>query len=196
MKKLSLIIFLSIIGCSGPTEESKELFKNGIKQYIKKDLKGSESTLVRVIDVDESNAEAYFMLAKIYYFQQKNNKFNHAIERFLDLSDNDIEGLRLKARWLIQQKKYNESEIILKGILEKARHDIASLYLLGTVQQLKNKNDEAIVTYSHALSSYIFLKEIHGKLDTIYTKIGLEDRAKINKHMYKSIVKWEKGIGK
>ncbi len=193
--KTTLMLFLVspfLLSCDSSSDKAETYYRSGYALYLKKDLNGACGYFKRALIEDTNHKEAALLLAKIYYFKSDDKSFQDMIGKYLDISSDNLEGRKLRARWYIKQKQFTEAKNELTKVLAVSSNDPGALYLLGTVQQYERNYSDAIVTFNKAFSNYTFLKEAHTNLDEIYNKLGLTARAESNRGMAETISKWEK----
>ena len=191
MLALALIIMSASCG-SDARRHAAESFSQGVSLYLKKDLAGAEAHLKKCLELDSGRRDARLLLAKIYYFQGRDDDFEQAIKRYLKCAGDSVEGMRLQARWHMRKNSIAEAKGILLRILEIADNDACTLYLLGRIYSMEGDYHNAIITFNRGFGNYSYLKQMHDGLAETYLRLGLNERARANIRMSDEIERWNR----
>lgn len=191
---LALFLIILNYGCEGGVQKCRKIFKVGIDRYIKKDLKGAEIKFKKCLECDSDFDAAHLYLAKIFYFQGRDDNFKAALDSYLDKSENPVEGMKLQARWLIGKKDLTRAKEVLHRTLQLSPQDIGTLYLMGSLYYMEGDYNTAIATFNKSYGAYSYMKQIHEKMGMMYAHLGLKERATLNRKMSRTIDKWQKEI--
>lgn len=187
MKYIFYILLIVCIGCSSPND-AYQLYQRALSSYARKDLEGAKTLCVESINTSPL-PQAYLLLAKIYFFTNDSN-FTRTIEKYISLTDSS-QGYILYARWYLQQHNTDKAIECCNKALVHSPYEPAALYLLGTIQLSQKHYDEAIITFHKAFANYYYLQQIHSQLHSIYTDIGLPQRAQVQQDIITALQHFE-----
>jgi len=195
MNKLQLLIPLAILVCCGSNnnQEAHLHYERALQLYMQKDLAGAESHIIQSISYNKKRTDAHMLLAKIRFFRGDDDGFVDAAKNYLDLTDNNHEGLLLFARWHMKKQRVKDAEKILNRVLHENGKNIEALYLLSILQRRQGDEEDSIVTLNRAFHNYFYLSRIHRTLADLYHELGLDSRSSTHKKMAKNLEHFMEG---
>ncbi|GAB4220009.1 MAG: hypothetical protein Kow00102_05590 [Spirochaetota bacterium] len=186
----TLFLVLFIIACNNE-HNARHLYSQALSYYIKKDFISAERLCTQSLD-EAKTSEALFLLSRIYYFT-KNEKFESTVKKFISHAPG-AQGYILYARWCIDHHNTQLAKENLMKALSYAPDNPAACYLLGTLYYSDKNYDDAIITFHRALSNYFYCILIHKQLFSLYSDMGLHDRAIQHQKMIQALQNFEQSI--
>jgi len=172
------ILLILSVGC-GDSISAIDLYAKGQQEYMNKNLTAAENIFSQVIKHDSNFLNAYLMLAKICYYNKDYDKALSELESVLKRDPDHAGALYWKGRTLIISGKdeKDESEKILRSVLDIDSHHIPARLLLALVYEKNNKYKEALHEYITAMDEEDSLVSARGNLALLYRRLGLKERA-------------------
>jgi tetratricopeptide (TPR) repeat protein len=177
--KYYLFILLLLCGGCGNSDSAMDIYARGQQEYLNKNLKEAARLFSEVISQDDDFLNAYLMLAKIHYYNKEYDNAFVQIDALLDRDPDHCGGLYWKGRTLLisGRDEKNESENILRSVLEIDSHHIPARLLLALVYEKNGKFKEALHEYIIAMSEEESLISARGNMAVLYRRLGLKERA-------------------
>ncbi len=178
MKYLIFIPLLVFVSC-GDSRSALDTYARAQQEYSNKNLSGAAKLFDEVVKLDADFLNAYLMLAKIHYYNKEYDKTFTRIDEILERDPDHCGGLYWKGRTLLISGKddKNESESILRSVLEIDSHHIPARLLLALVYEKNGKYKEALREYITAMNEEESLISARGNMAVLYRRLGLKERA-------------------
>jgi tetratricopeptide (TPR) repeat protein len=172
-----------ILSCQEIIDKAYAAFEN--KKY-----KESEKLTRDALKLDESNADAYWILANIHTLEKKDTL--SVIDEFKKaLAYGYIDQVRILfslSTFLLNQKKTHEAIGYLNEAI-KLKQDPTIYYQLGVAYSYANKTKEAISATEEAIKLDKNYAMAHYNLSILYESIGNKDKASYHLKQYNQLQK-------
>ncbi len=192
MKKLLLFLAL-LCSCGRDSEESAGLYRRALSLYGEKRLTEAASLLRGVLKKDPGHTGACLLAARISYFQKREGDFRETMDLCLKNTKPAPALLRLEARWRMRRGDYAGARNELMKILDSGIEDPEAALLLGMIHEREDNAEEALLAYSRGLLVYHETAKIHQRLQRLYQKLGVEERAARHSALADTLKAWLKG---
>ncbi|TGK41262.1 tetratricopeptide repeat protein [Leptospira andrefontaineae] len=158
--------------------EVKALLSDALTSYKSNDLPKAKGLMLRVIEVDSSNPEAYFLLGKIEYYSKNFSDSLVSFENCVSSDPKRVDCMIWKAKAIYLVGKDVKA-------FDKAVNEIRSMgiespevfHLDGLRYELTGKLDKAIESYNRAVDMSSAISPTLIRLEEIYTRAGFKSKA-------------------
>lgn len=158
-----------------------EIYKSlGIIYLQQKKYKEAENTYRLILDLSPNDSEAYFYLANVYHEQKDIEACIKALKKALQINPDYHQVLNyLGYLYVVENRDFNEAELLIKKALELDSNNGAYIDSLGWLYFKKGQYQEALKEIERA-STLIEDPEIYDHLGDIYSHLGDKEKAKVN----------------
>ncbi|WP_010413798.1 tetratricopeptide repeat protein [Leptospira inadai] len=169
--------------CKADEATVLQLFQEGKKAYINRELQKSSEFFTNVIDTDSSFLPAYIMLGKTFYFQGKMRESETILSKGLDRFPGNATLRFWRARVYLAEGGKNElAKRELEAVLESDENQFEAHYYLAKILESEGKIREALLEYNRAKYIKIGFDKIHRDLGKLYEEVGLPEKAAIERN--------------
>ncbi|EGR32281.1 tetratricopeptide repeat protein, partial [Ichthyophthirius multifiliis] len=152
--------------------------------YIKQEnYKQALYILQKIIQIDENNSQAYYLLSSIYYKQENMEKYQEYLLKAYTKNPQNEDYVYLLAQIYIKEEKYVKAREILDQIQKKSPKILQNL---GIVQIFEQKYEDALLNFQKILDQNVFDGDVFFQMSLIYQKQGLGNKAE--RFLHKAIL--------
>jgi tetratricopeptide (TPR) repeat protein len=163
-----------------------EHFSRGMNFYRQKDMSSAVGEFEQCLHQKETG-EAYFMLAKIFFYQNSTDDFLRALSACLDIEPDYADALKLSARMYMREKNFLQAKEILEKVIHLDSADVEAQFMLGETSEALRDYRGALCAYERAEAAYFYLERVHTHQAEIYKALGADDRARVSAERAKKI---------
>ncbi len=122
----------------------------GMIAYEHEDYEKANSYFQQSVDA-QPTAEGFYRLAATLHLLKNPESALSNLRRILDVAPSHGAARMLTARILFEQKRYEEAELEVKRFTELYTRNAEAFHMLGSVQNILGKKEEALVSFEKAL---------------------------------------------
>ncbi len=156
----------------------------GMIAYEHHDYENANNYFQQSVDAQPS-AEGLYRLAATLHILKNSESALSNLRRILDVAPSHGAARMLTARILLEQKRYEESELELQRFIEQFPQSAEAFHMLGTAQNAQGKKNEALASFEKAL-------EINPKM--VQSTMGRTNILLAQNDDSKAVLELEKGI--
>jgi len=117
--------------------------QGGILTQKKEPLDKIEKNYLRILEIDNTQAKALLLLARLYNFQKEFVKAEDSLKKAIQIQPENKDTYKALYGFYISRKQFSEAETVLNDLVQKNPNDADPLILLSSFQMARGKNQEA-----------------------------------------------------
>jgi adenylate cyclase len=159
----------------GKVEFEKAIF--GWTEFSEKSLSRARELAQKALSLDDSNAAAHHLLARIFAARAQYELALSELERALELNPNDADSYEARGWIMLWSGRTDEAIDSLKFALRLGSNPKNTLLHLGTAYYLKERYQDAITTLEKGAVQWPEFSGLYLMLAAAYAQIGRMDAA-------------------
>lgn len=168
--------------------EDNKYFYSALRNIQNKNYNEAVNDLIKLIEIDNNNLDAYHNLARVYYEIKDYDKAIETYNKYIEIYPHDSDVYYYRAEVFIDKKEYDNAIKDLEKVILKNEAYSDAYYLMSVALRKNKKYKKAIkylkLTLKFNTEDYIAYYDIY-KLYTILCKHEKNEEIK-NKYMQKA----------